>query len=114
VIFFHYPIHGAFSDWWSKQEKNDFYKVIKDYNVIAILVGHAHTSSIWMFRDKCKVVQSAYPYFTRLKFDPTKPRDIEVVLFNKDGKQMKARILRGETETDISADILQSRREGKD
>jgi len=114
VVFFHYPIHGAFSDWWTKQEKNNFYRTIKDYNVIAILVGHAHTSRIWMFRDKCKVIQSAYPYFTQLDFDPNKPRDIEVELFNKDGKRMKATVLRGEKETDISKERLQNRREGKD
>jgi len=42
IIFFHY----GFDTWgnysWSERERKVFYKVIKDYHVIAIFFGHTH------------------------------------------------------------------------
>ena len=45
VLFFHYNLEGQWSDWWTEKEKEQFYETIKDYNIVAILVGHAHRSS---------------------------------------------------------------------
>lgn len=45
VIFFHYNLVGSNCNWWwSKEEKEDFYEVIRDYNVLAIFTGHCHSS----------------------------------------------------------------------
>ena len=50
IIFYHYnTIKEPFSDWWSDKEKEQFYQVIKDYNILAIINGHLHSSyrKIW-------------------------------------------------------------------
>lgn len=59
IIFFHYNMIGHYSDFWAgydipdknkikvtlqKQEK--FYDVIKDYNIVAILGGHLHSTKV--------------------------------------------------------------------
>ena len=45
IIFYHYnTIKEPFSDWWSDKEKKQFYHVIKDYNILAIINGHLHTT----------------------------------------------------------------------
>ncbi len=49
VIFFHYNLTGKWSDWWSEKER--FYNVIKDYNIKAILVEHAHISRTSEWKD---------------------------------------------------------------
>ena len=51
VIFFHYNIQGQWSDWWTKEEKEKFYDIIKDYQIYAICVGHAHVSWVKHWRD---------------------------------------------------------------
>ena len=45
LIYFHYSIRGAFSDWWKGREKEAFRKAIDGYNVIGIFHGHFHHSS---------------------------------------------------------------------
>lgn len=44
IIYFHYNIHGPWSDWWSDSDKEKFYNIIKDYKIRAIFVGHWHES----------------------------------------------------------------------
>uniref|UniRef100_A0A6C0B3W0 Calcineurin-like phosphoesterase domain-containing protein n=1 Tax=viral metagenome TaxID=1070528 RepID=A0A6C0B3W0_9ZZZZ len=45
IIFYHYnTVDEAYSDWWSDEEKEKFYEVIKDYNILAIINGHIHLS----------------------------------------------------------------------
>ena len=34
----------AYSDWWNDKEKEQFYQVIKDYNILAIINGHIHST----------------------------------------------------------------------
>lgn len=52
ILFFHYNfIEGEnYSRWWSYGEKNEFYDIIKSYNILFIHVGHHHVSSLkqWM------------------------------------------------------------------
>lgn len=50
IIYFHYCITGSFSDWWTEEEKEAFYQVIKDHNILTIIVGHRHQN--WL--DKWK------------------------------------------------------------
>ncbi|MFP4354640.1 MAG: metallophosphoesterase [Phycisphaerae bacterium] len=44
VLFFHYNILGAYSDWWTDEEKSSLADVIGPFNVVAIFHGHWHTS----------------------------------------------------------------------
>jgi len=45
IIFYHYnTVDEPYSDWWEQKEKDAFYKVIKDYNIIAIINGHYHVT----------------------------------------------------------------------
>jgi len=39
-FFFHYPPIGKASNDWPQKEKDEFYNLIKNYNVKAIIVGH--------------------------------------------------------------------------
>lgn len=49
IIFQHYNFDGAYSDWWTRDEKKKFYDVIKNFNVILLIEGHHHFSSIGDF-----------------------------------------------------------------
>ena len=45
IIFYHYnTVNEPHSDWWSDEEKENFYQVIKDSNILAIINGHIHLS----------------------------------------------------------------------
>ena len=45
IIFYHYnTVNEQYSDWWTDEEKENFYQVIKDYNILAIINGHIHLS----------------------------------------------------------------------
>jgi len=53
VLSFHYGLGGeeTFSYlWWTPEEKDAFYEAIKDYNVIAIFVGHEHAVKHYKWR----------------------------------------------------------------
>lgn len=47
VVLLHYCFTGPFSDsyWWTQKEKDTFYDAIKDYNVVALIHGHFHSSN---------------------------------------------------------------------
>jgi 3',5'-cyclic AMP phosphodiesterase CpdA len=60
-IFFHYNLAGPYSDWWSNKEKDEFYDCIKDFNIIALLVGHHHISATSEWRG-FHVISSANQY----------------------------------------------------
>jgi len=51
IIFYHYNtiIGEPYSDWWSNEEKNNFYNIIKEFNILMIINGHLHSSQkdIW-------------------------------------------------------------------
>lgn len=42
ILFFHYNLTGAWSDWWTDAQKEKFYNVIKNSNIIGLFVGHRH------------------------------------------------------------------------
>lgn len=44
ICFFHYPVVGPISDWWTDEEKSTFLNVIRNYNCLALYVGHTHLS----------------------------------------------------------------------
>ena len=85
LIFFHYPTDGHMSDWWSEKNKDIFYDVIKDYNVLGILCGHLHNSAIYMFRDTFPMIRAAGSEFAELSFDPASPDKLDVVFVKADG-----------------------------
>lgn len=53
VFFWHYNtvVSEPHSDWWSEKEKENFYALIEDLNVQAIINGHFHNSGIGYWHD---------------------------------------------------------------
>lgn len=49
VIYFHYDFTSR-DRWWDTNEKERFYRVIKDFNVIAIITGHTHRTQIYTWK----------------------------------------------------------------
>jgi len=101
IIFFHYPIHGHMSDWWSKREKDLLWDTIKDYNVIAIIVGHSHRSAMYMFRSKIPVVQAASSKFAAITWDPYYPKEANITFVDATDKKTSGKdLLKRESELD--------------
>ena len=48
IIFFHYNFieREKYSDWWNNSDKELFYNTIKNNNILAIMHGHLHITSI--------------------------------------------------------------------
>lgn len=44
ILYFHYNLEGSFSDFWSSEEKEAFFNVIKDASLLMIITGHIHSS----------------------------------------------------------------------
>ena len=40
ILYFHYGWDDFSQLWWTRQEQQNFYKAIKDYNIAAIFTGH--------------------------------------------------------------------------
>ena len=68
IFAFHYNIKGAYSDWWSYNEKSIFYNIIKKLNTLCILVGHHHDTYTYSWMN-IKVVVSAGNYFSVIKYN---------------------------------------------
>ena len=49
VLFWHYNLEGAYSDWWTDSEKSAFLAVVTCVKVLGIFVGHLHSSysNLW-------------------------------------------------------------------
>lgn len=103
IIMFHYPVQGNMSDWWSKKEKDMLYDAIKDYNVLAILVGHLHAALVHSFRGKCPVVQAAGGNtFALLTYDASKPKSISIKFVDSRGIESSQTPITNAVEGDIS------------
>ena len=50
VFFTHYNLCDAYSDWWPNDDKEAFYSLFKDANVLGIFVGHNHTSYTYTWK----------------------------------------------------------------
>jgi len=48
VFIYHFvtPNNVPYGDWWSDDEKNDFFNIINKYNVLLIINGHDHETRI--------------------------------------------------------------------
>ncbi len=70
VFIFHYVIadNVPYNDWWTNDEKEDFYNVIKNYNVILICNGHDHETRIDNWKNIPCVIGSGDNSFALLKF----------------------------------------------
>lgn len=101
VIYFHYPIHGSSADWWSKVEKNAFYNVIRNYNVIAILNGHAHGSAAFDFRGKCPSIRAGGNDFAEFRFDPAKSNEITFNFVDAEGQVRTVKPTKNAPEPDL-------------
>jgi hypothetical protein len=90
VIFFHYNLVGAFSDWWSDKEKDDFYAVIQDYNVQLIITGHLHFTYTYVWKGIKTACVGGY-YFAECDWDSSKePNDesaLTINFYDADGNQ---------------------------
>ncbi len=90
VIFFHYNLVGAFSDWWTEQQKNDFYNVIQDYNIKLIITGHLHFTYTHIWKGIKTTCVGGY-YFAECNWDVSKePNDesaLSITFFDANGTQ---------------------------
>ena len=44
LLWFHYPLAGPYSDWWTDEEKLAFRGVVEGYSIVAVFHGHYHRS----------------------------------------------------------------------
>ncbi len=72
IIFFHYNIEGKYSDFWSDDEKNIFYNLIQKYNIKAIINGHVHKSSTYLWNKKIRVINVGGYNFTIFNYSDGK------------------------------------------
>lgn len=49
IVLYHHYNFNTEARWWTTEEKEAFYQVIKDYHVIAIFVGHSHATQFMRF-----------------------------------------------------------------
>jgi len=76
IIFFHFNLKGPYSDWWTQKQKDAFYNAIKDYKIVAILVGHHHITKVTEWKG-IKVIYSASRY-SEITYDPSTGQIVEV------------------------------------
>ncbi len=70
ILMWHYSMHPdeAYSDWWSTQEKDACWNVIKHYNVVCILVGHLHETRLRLWNG-IPSIKAAGPGYARVIID---------------------------------------------
>lgn len=51
VLFFHYGFDEWGDKWWTKEEQEAFYEVVKEYNIAAIFHGHTHGFDYYKWHD---------------------------------------------------------------
>ena len=51
VLFFHYNLVGAFSDWWSDAQKIAFNDAINGYQIKLIVTGHLHECAAYFWNN---------------------------------------------------------------
>jgi len=50
LLWFHYPLAGKYSDWWTDAEKDAFLKTVEGYGIVAVFHGHYHRSGHYTWR----------------------------------------------------------------
>ena len=50
LLWFHYPLAGPYSDWWTEDEKTAFRKTVEGYSIVAVFHGHYHRSGHYRWR----------------------------------------------------------------
>lgn len=68
IIAFHFNLEGPHSNWWSGHNKRHFYRAIKKYNILALLVGHHHISKVSYWK-RIRVISSGEK-FALITYDP--------------------------------------------
>lgn len=80
IFFFHYPPIGKGSFAWTQQEKDSFFEIIQDHNILALIVGHhGKFSYLSTWKERIPVYCVAGKYFAY--FD-IKDREIFTVTFH--------------------------------
>ena len=51
VILYHHYSYDSSLLWWSKEEREEAYEVMKSYNIIAIFTGHEHRSDHYQWHN---------------------------------------------------------------
>ena len=50
LIWFHYPLQGPYSDWWTDEEKGAFREAVEGASIVAVFHGHYHRSGHYRWR----------------------------------------------------------------
>ncbi len=50
VLYHHYGMEDNSLWWWTAKDRNEYHKVIKDYNIIGIFHGHSHQDMIYTWK----------------------------------------------------------------
>ncbi|MFM1920860.1 MAG: hypothetical protein RLZZ303_2494 [Candidatus Hydrogenedentota bacterium] len=71
VIISHYGFYSGwdFNGWWTRDEADDYYQAIKDYDVIAHIHGHAHQTGMYTWNG-INVFNVGSPYHNNLGWNP--------------------------------------------
>ena len=82
IIFYHYnTIEGeAFSDWWPKKDKDNFYNLIKDYknNILCLINGHLHSTYDREWRG-IRMINGGGSPMILLNMEDDKIKDVEII-----------------------------------
>lgn len=83
ILFYHYnTVEEPFSDWWSDEDKDNFYELIKDYdNILCIINGHFHSSYIKEWRG-FKILNGAGTSMLMINMDNDKVKDVKFIKKN--------------------------------
>jgi len=105
ILFFHVPVTGETGGFMKSRDVDDFYNIIRGYNIKAIIVGHTHGNSSLNFRGFWQLDVSGTWFLHCAYFPRTDKLVCEWV--SRDGK--RERVYKPETQTE-SNDL--DRREG--
>lgn len=51
ILFQHYDFYSDPKRWFHEEDKNRFYEVIKNYNIVGIFVGHTHSTQFYYWHN---------------------------------------------------------------
>lgn len=79
IIYYHYNTAiNPYCDWWTANEKNKFYNVIKEHNILLIVNGHYHYSGINEWKNITEVRGSGSK-LVLIEFEDTKINNIKLI-----------------------------------
>ena len=93
ILFWHYNtlIGEPFSDWWSTEEKEAFYRKIQEYNVLMIVNGHLHNTTLQYWHD-IPIVKGAGSSLAIVHMKGTKVHEVYFDNGQKPHKEMEGKL----------------------